>query len=286
MIISEVDRDNTLLRKNEFAIQVQQKEIRINQEQYDMSSFDFKKENFEQLVEFFRKKNIMDKYFLVEDFASDEDIVVLLALTFCGNKFYYHNDLYELSFAYAVPLNRDIYLMEFAIKYLEDCLKTHNIVFLKCDTLYLCEKVSKIGYEKVSKRNRKTVQNNEQVLIEQVPFSTEFFDFWEEYDYTRFGERQSKEVKDFFWKVYNSSPAFQLYRYSQNGETFAYNVLYFSQNQEVIYDVLLPWKNGNSVYRIGIYSIIKNLQMAVERGWGYSICYGQFAYKDQFWKYL
>lgn len=286
MIISEVDRDNILLRKREFAIQVQQKEIKINQEQYDMSSFDFKKENFERLVDFFCEKKAINKYFFVNDFASDEDIVVLLALTFCGNKFYYNDDLYELSFAYAVPLNRDTYLMEFAVQYLEECLKTHNIVFLKSDTLYLCEKVTKIGYDKVCKKNRKTVRNNAQILIEQIPFSSEFFDFWEEYDYTRFGERQSKEFKEFFWKLYSSSPTFQLYRYSQNGEAFAYNVLYFSQNQKVIYDVLFPWENANSVYRIGIFSIIKNLQMAVESGWGYSICYGKFEYKDQIWKYL
>lgn len=286
VIVKEVDINNIISIKNEIKLIGQQIIISINQEEYDMSNFDFKKESFEKLVNFFRKNKLVDKYLSVDDFDSNESIVVLLALTYLENKFYYNDDLYELSFAYAVPLNRDVYLMEFTIDNLEDCLETNNIVFLECDTLYLCEKVSRIGYERVCKKNKKTIHNNEQIIIEQIPFSTDFFEFWEQYNFIRFGEKQQKKFMEFFLKLYNSSAAFKLYRYCLNGEVFAYNVLYYSQDQEVIYDVLFPWIKNESVYRIGIYSIIKNLQRAVEREWGYSICYGQFEYKDQLWKYL
>ena len=252
----------------------------------DLHLFDNKKESIMKIVEFFREETLEKGFFEVEDKFTERDTIALLALTFLGNKFYYSGVLFELSFAYAVPLNKDHYLMEFVLENLNDCLKTHNIVFLKSDTLYLCQKVGLTAYEKISNKNRKTVKRNEKVVIEEVPFSSEFFDFWESYDYTRFGERQSDEFKAFFWKVYNGNSAFRLYQYRIDDRIIAYNVLYFSQNQKVIYDILFPWIKCNSVYRIGIYSVIKNIQMSAERNWGYSICYGQFEYKDQIWKCL
>ena len=131
VIVKEVDINNIISIKNEIKLIGQQIIISINQEEYDMSNFDFKKESFEKLVNFFRKNKLVDKYLSVDDFDSNESIVVLLALTYLENKFYYNDDLYELSFAYAVPLNRDVYLMEFTIDNLEDCLETNNIVFLE-----------------------------------------------------------------------------------------------------------------------------------------------------------
>lgn len=286
MVVRKLSIEDSQMKKGKIVLYANQNVIRTKQKVYDLQSFDYNKESLMKLVKFFRKEELENVFLEVEDYSSEENTVVLLALTLLGNKFYQCGNLFELSFAYAVPLYKDNYLMTFVIENLSDCIKTHNIVFLKSDTLYICQKVERTVYEKISKKNVKTIERNENVVIEEVPFSFDFFAFWEDYDYIRFKEKQSDEFKRFFSKVYNSSKSFRLYRYSIDGKPFAYNVLYFSQNQKIIYDVLFPWIKCNSVYRIGIYSIIKNIQMAAERNWGYSICYGQFEYKDQIWKYL
>ena len=283
MIICEKQGSNS---NNCIIIRLSDKSLYLNEEKYDLSLFGKTKEQFAYLIELLRRKEAENRLFSVDECDSDYGLMILLGLTILNNVFIFNDDYFELSFAYAVPLGRDEFLKKFTMDNLSDCFGTHNIVFLKSDSLYIKAHLDEDGLGRLCKKNKKTILLNKDVAIEQVPFTDRFFQFWEKYDYERFNEVQTESFKNFFKNVYTSTSAFRLYQYSKNGEVFAYNVLYFSENQKIIYDVLLPWLKKKEIFRVGIYSAIYNLKLAADLNWGYSLCYGKFPYKDQIWKYL
>lgn len=213
------------------------------------------------------------------------ETMVLLALTKLNNHFVVENEEYELSFAYAVPLNRDLFLLGYVIDNLEYCLDNNQVVLLTSKSLYLYETINLEAFNKILNREKRTIRRNTHVRIQEVSFTDSFFDFWKKYDLARFNEKHSDDFMMFFKKVYDLDP-FKLFAYYSHEKIVAYNVCYYSETQKVIYDVLFPWIFDNSVCRIGIYSIINNLSIAVKMGWGYSICYGIFDYKTQLLKDL
>lgn len=216
---------------------------------------------------------------------SNNEILLLLALTQMKNRFFIDHEEYELSFAYAVPLNKDSYLMDFVLSNLEYCLKNNQIVLLPSNSLFLYESIDQTAFDAICHKERKTIRRNEHIEIKEADFSEDFFAFWKEYDLVRFNENQSQEFVDFFKTVY-ALKSFKLYAYYSNQRVVAYNVCYFSETQKVLYDVLFPWLPEKSIYRIGIFSVIENLAKALKMDWGYSICYGIFEYKTQLLKGL
>ena len=216
---------------------------------------------------------------------NDLDILALLGLTELGCSFIYNAKVFELSFAYAVPLNRDNFLKTYTINNLDACLKNGQIVFLPSDSLYIVDHIEEDAIKLIHRKEKRTIKKNLETIISHANFTQDFFDFWKRYDFNRYGETQTDAFIRFFKNVY-SSASFELYEYIYDNEIVAYNVCYLSQNQKVIYDVLFPWEKSNNVYRIGIYSMIKNIEKAFSMGWGYSICYGKFDYKDSIFKLL
>lgn len=235
----------------------------------------------------FIEVGIVNQRLYIADFEqnSDANIIVLFVLTLLNNTFIYNEKDYELTFAYAVPLNKERYLCNFALSIFEKCIGNGQLVFLPADTLCIQKKISKEKYLKLCHFERKTISRNEKIIVKEVPFTDDFFEYWKNYELQRFGEIQEKSIRDFFMEVY-SDLHFKLYKYSFNGETVAYNVCYYSDEQKVLYDVLFPWNDKMNVYRIGIFSILINVKRALDLKWGYSLCYGIFDYKTEILKRL
>ena len=222
----------------------------------------------------------------VLDFENkDVEILALLGLTELGCSFILNGKKFELSFAYAVPIQRDPFLKIYTINNLEICLKNHQIVFLPSESLYIVNYVNQKALEQLHWQERRTIGKNRNTEIVSMDFSQDFFSFWKRYVKDRYNEVQSDEFVSFFKHVY-SQKSFKLYAYICKSKIVAYNVCYYSNAQKILYDVLFPWKKNSCAYRIGIYSIIKNLETANMLGWGYSLCYGNFPYKDAIFKHL
>ncbi len=257
---------------------VSEKQLICNSQKYALAVH--KNDNLNNLVFFLNKNNFSRCVLKVENYnKTSEENIVLFALTLLECDFVMEVKSYELSFAYAIPLKADKHLRDFVKNNLGLCLSNHQLVFLPSDTLYLYEMIPEGGLKKILHDERKTIKKNSGTQIKKIPFSNTFFDFWKEYDWLRFGEMQSIDFQNFFKLVYNDEH-FQLYEYSVNDNIVAYNVCYFSDTSKIIYDVLFPWKNLEFVHRIGIYSMLINLQHAFDLGWGYSICYGIYEYKN------
>ena len=237
-------------------------------------------EEYEFIYSFFKQYIKPHSWVFVSDYLpTDVNIIVLYILMLLNCKTILDGKEYELSFAYAVPLNRDNYLKKFVLDNLRFCLKAKQIVFLPAETLYLFNTIPQKGLLRIIHDERRTIRRNVLTSIEEVDFSSDFFDFWKDYDRVRFNEIQSREFQEFFKYAYDTD-FFHLFKYTVDDHLIAYNVCYYSENQKVIYDVLFPWKEYYKAYRIGIYSMIINLQRASKIGWGYSICYGKYKYKN------
>lgn len=240
-----------------------------------------------KIKNWFIEAGIVNQRMYVADFEqnSDANIIVLFVLTLLNNTFIYNEKVYELTFAYAVPLNKERYLCDLTLSIFEKCIRNGQLVFLPADTLCIQKKISKEKYLGLCHFERKTISRNEKTSVKEVPFTDDFFEYWKNYELRRFGEIQEKSIRDFFMKVY-SDLHFKLYKYSLNEETVAYNVCYYSDEQKVLYDVLFPWDDKMNVYRIGIFSILVNVKRALDLKWGYSLCYGIFDYKTEILKRL
>lgn len=226
-----------------------------------------------------------DTKLVVRDFESkDLEILVLIGLTELGCSFIYNAKVFEVSFAHAIPLNRDLFLKKYTIDNLDACLCNHQIVFLPHDSLYIIDHIDKEKMELLCRKEKRTIAKNQETVIIETDFSQDFFDFWKWYVNDRYNTVLDDDFISFFKHVYSQGP-FKLYAYLQKNKLVAYSVCYYSNEEKILYDVLFPWKK-NSAYRIGIYSIIRNIEEANNIGWGYSLCYGKFPYKDAIFKHL
>lgn len=260
-------------------------ELSIKQESasfgtYENISFSSPVEHLNRIYSFVEKRIPLGANVFVKDyFQTDTNLIFLYVLTLLKCVIYYLEEEHELSFAYAIPIKSDIILQKFVAENLELCIKNNQIVFLPTKTLYLYKSIQPNGLATIIHDERKTIKKNELISIAQVDFSDDFYDFWKEFDKVRFNEQQTQNFQDFFRYVY-STLEFKLFKYSVHNQLVAYNVCYYSETQKIIYDVLFPWVKNDNAYRIGIFSMIKNLEKAYEMGWGYSICYGIYNYKN------
>lgn len=210
---------------------------------------------------------------------------ILFALTCLNNSFYIGGELYDLTFAAAVPIGNDIFIMNCIKYYPQEYLGSGQVYVMLHSDLYLNEKISLKSYLNACNKERKTIAKNKRVNIREVLFSEEFFEFWKVYYKERFQITIDEKYLSFYRFVFKNSQ-FKLYQYEVERKIVAYNVCYFSETQKIIYDITFPWIMCKDTYRIGIFSVIVNLTRALNKGWGYSLCYGKYDYKDSIMKYF
>lgn len=66
-----------------------------------------------------------------------------------------------------------------------------------------------------------------------------------------------------------------------SGETIARSVTCVHEPTKTIFDMMATWEPQHATYRPGIFSAVHNLIDAATHGYRFSMCYGQFPYKDQ-----
>lgn len=258
---------------------------------YYKNQIEFSTENkflfkLDELINFFENFEVTDNKLDIVDVKSEPKATELLfALTCLKNSFYIAGVLYDLTFAAAVSIKDDIFIMDCIKKYPYEYLYSGQVYIMPHSDLYLYKKISIKSYFKVCNRERKTIDKNKKVIIREVSFSEEFFEFWKAYYRERFQIIVNEEYLSFYKFVFKNSQ-FKLYKYEVNGKSVAYNVCYYSEIQRVIYDVAFPWTTHADTYRLGIFSIIVNLKRALDENWGYSLCYGKYDYKNSIMKYL
>ena len=71
-------------------------------------------------------------------------------------------------------------------KYPYEYLYSGQVYIMPHSDLYLYKKISIKSYFKVCNRERKTIDKNKKVIIREVSFSEEFFEFWKAYYRERF----------------------------------------------------------------------------------------------------
>lgn len=64
------------------------------------------------------------------------------------------------------------------------------------------------------------------------------------------------------------------------GEVIASAVVCLHESSKVAFDLMAAWQLRHARLRPGIYSAVYNLTDAERHGYRYSLCYGQFPYKD------
>ena len=239
-----------------------------------------------KLISFFKDIGLVNSNLDIVDIKYEPKATeILFALTCLNNSFYISKNLYDLTFAAAVPIKSDAYIMN-CIKYHPyEYLSSGQIYIMLHSDLYLSDKVSLESYFKICHKERKTIRKNKRVNIQEVLFSDEFFKFWKIFYLKRFQLNVDEKYISFYKRVFNN-PKFKLYKYTIEEKIVAYNVCYFSETQKIIYDIAFPWIKCKDIYRIGIFSIIVNLTRALNMRWGYSLCYGKYDYKDSIMQYL
>jgi hypothetical protein len=210
---------------------------------------------------------------------------ILFALTCLNNYFYIAGEVYDLTFAAAIPIGNDFFIMNCIKYHLKEYLSSGQVYVMSHSDLYLIEKISLRPYLKTCTKEKKTIAKNKRVNIIETLFSEEFFEFWKKYYKERFQITMNEKCLSFYRFVFKNSQ-FKLYQYEVDSKIVAYNVCYFSETQKIIYDITFPWIMYKDTYRIGIFSVIVNLTRALNKGWGYSLCYGKYDYKDSIMKYF
>lgn len=200
----------------------------------------------------------------------------------CNNiKIKFKGEPWDLVLAYAIKINCSPTIQEFIRRNWSECIRTKNLVLLKADSLNIIkrEDINVSSINRMVRAEKRTLLRNRSTNIERVEFCDEFWEFWESYNLKRFGSRLTEESLFFFHMFYGTNEKIRLYRYSMDGNTTAYNVLFVDDHDRTVHDMLFLWSMDFSRLRLGVFSIIRNFELAFNLGYSYSLCYGNFEYK-------
>lgn len=188
---------------------------------------------------------------------------------------------YDLVFAYAINVQDSPIIQNFVSCNWNAVLSTNNLVLLKHSDLIYVEKegLTTSYLLNIQSKEKRTIKRNTTTYISEKPFTEEFWQFWCDYSFKRFGDSLSMSKIDMFKLFFSQTNQVKLLCYEIENATVAYNVLFFEEDTKILHDMLFPWRSEYSHYRLGIYSIINNLQFAYKCGFSYSLCYGNYSYK-------
>lgn len=208
--------------------------------------------------------------------ASDGDALLLLALSPQWPEFTADESPHHLTLAYALPLALDIAWWEWAARHSGDLVRGRQLVTVPAANLVAVEPAGDL-----ERRHRRLLKQHAVAgtAVHEHGDHAAFLSHWSAFSQRRYEGLPTHDEREALGTVLTMSGC-TVREYISQGEVIARSVVCRHDPSRTIFDLMATWEPQHARYRPGIYSGVHNILDAARLGYRYSLCYGQFAYKD------
>jgi hypothetical protein len=208
--------------------------------------------------------------------ASDGDALLLLALSSRWPEFAADGSPHHLTLAYALPLALDIAWREWADHHSSDLVRGRQLVTVPAANLVAVEPAADL-----ERRHRRLLRQHAVAgtAVHECGDHAAFLSHWSAFSQRRYEGAPTRDEQEALGAVLTMSDC-TVREFISHGEVIARSVVCRHDPSRTIFDLMATWEPQHAQYRPGIYSGVHNILDAARQGYRYSLCYGQFAYKD------
>jgi hypothetical protein len=208
--------------------------------------------------------------------ASGGDALLLLALSSQWPEFTADESPHHLTLAYALPLALDIAWWEWAARRSSDLVRGRQLVTVPAANLVAVEPAGDL-----ERRHRRLLKQHAVAgtVMHEHGDHAAFLLRWSAFSQRRYEGTPTRDEQEALGAVLAMSGC-TVREFISDGEVIARSVVCRHDPSRTIFDLIATWEPQHARYRPGIYSGVYNLLDAARQGYRYSLCYGQFAYKD------
>lgn len=185
---------------------------------------------------------------------------------------------YHVTLAYALPLALDVSWREWAACYSDVLVHGRQVVAVPASNLVAVD-----PSEDVPRRHRRLLRQHEDTTVREHADYSDFLAHWSTFTQRRYGNSPTSEEQTALGAILAMSRC-TVREFTSSGDVIARSVVCVHDPSRTLFDLMATWEPRHASRRPGIYSAVHNLIDAANRKYRYSMCYGQFAYKDEILK--
>lgn len=182
---------------------------------------------------------------------------------------------HHLTLAYALPLALDARWRAWAADHAELLIRGRQLVAVPASDLVAVAPDGQAG-----PRHRRLLRRHARTEVTQHGDHARFLDQWSAFTTWRYGRPLPAEERAALHALLAMSGCV-VREFAHAGETIAHCVVCLHDARRVAFDLMAAWHPRHARLRPGIFSAVHNLTDATQRAWRFSLCYGQFPYKDE-----
>lgn len=186
--------------------------------------------------------------------------------------------LADIVFDHAVPLAFTPKLYDQAINHINLLVTTGNLMILSRKQFLIVDP-SLMKKNEILYRHRRLLRKNIDTKVTHLDNFDELLKHWKDFVVKRFNYIPDDEGLLMLKSIFNTQET-NIVVYMDKEEYVSSNLRYIESTNKIIFDVIAPWSYQYSKLSPGLYSAVKNLLLAKDMGYRYSLCYGRYAYKN------
>lgn len=209
--------------------------------------------------------------------ASGGDALLLVALSARWPEFTVDGSPYHLTASYALPLALDTAWREWADRHADSLVRGRQLVAVPASHLVAVE--PSVNLEQ---RHRRLLRQHAAAgtRVREHEDYVAFLSHWSAFSQRRYETVLTHDEREALQAVLVMSGC-TIREYICRGDVIARSVVCRHEPSRTIFDLMATWEPQHARYRPGVYSGVCNILGAARQGHRYSLCYGQFAYKDE-----
>ncbi|WP_165984057.1 hypothetical protein [Streptomyces sp. YIM 98790] len=181
---------------------------------------------------------------------------------------------HHLTLAYALPLALDAEWRRWAEQHASLLLRGGQLVPVPASDLVAVEPCGAVAV-----RHRRLLRRHTATGVKEHQDYGDFLRHWSAFTHWRYGRPVPDHESAALLAILDASGAV-VREFIHRGEVIGRSVVCLHEASRTVFDLMATWQPSHAPLRPGIYSAVHSLLDAADRGLRYSLCYGQFPYKD------
>ncbi|MBI3687496.1 MAG: GNAT family N-acetyltransferase [Actinobacteria bacterium] len=182
---------------------------------------------------------------------------------------------YHLTLAYALPVALDPRWRAWAAERADLLVRGRQLVAVPATDL-----VAVVPNPDTDRRHRRLLRKHGETEVREHADHGDFLHHWSTFTTWRYGRSLPDHERDALRELMAMSGCV-VREFTRSGEVIARSVVCLHERRRVSFDLMATWHPRHAALRPGIFSAVHNLTDALHRRMRFSLCYGQFPYKDE-----
>jgi len=195
--------------------------------------------------------------------------------------FFVDNEQVDIVAFHAIPLHVTTSIIDFVIEHFDGMLYHNQIgLFLKNKNNHV-EVITNTNVGCMHRKYKKVLKKNQKTQLTATTDLMACLEYYKKYCSIRFSSEVNNNLLELLYQFYSADNSIKIYSIAVDDQIVGYSVILLDDDNRVLYDMLCPWDMSQKEYNLGKWVAIKNIELAYQKKYAYSLCYGRFPYKDE-----